>query len=300
MNRGLALARLVRLPNVFTALADVSVGLLFGRHEIAWHVWLAIPVTSASLYSAGMAWNDFCDRHVDRVERPQRPIPSGAISALFAKWLGVGLCAIAVLAATAAGWHEGKNWSPVPLIVAVLLVAAIIAYNVWLKFTWAGPWVMGLCRFLNMMLGFSVLSLEAAPWNLRVFASVALGLYVAGVSIIACHEVSGIRKDQLMFGVAVALLGWVTMAELPALANVAYGRHLVLSATAVAVVFLVAARRVIEKPTPKEIMQFVTRSLLGIVFLDALLATGIAGPIGVVIVLWLIPAVILGRWLYST
>jgi hypothetical protein len=46
----------------------------------------------------------------------------------------------------------------------------------------------------------------------------------------------------------------------------------------------------------------VKRSLLGLIVLDAVMATGVAGAVGLVILLLLIPIVLLNRqtWLYAT
>ena len=41
---------------------------------------------SVCLYWAGMAANDWADRELDAVERPERPIPSGRISAARPRW----------------------------------------------------------------------------------------------------------------------------------------------------------------------------------------------------------------------
>jgi hypothetical protein len=40
--------------------------------------------------------------------------------------------------------------------------------------------------------------------------------------------------------------------------------------------------------------------VLGLVLLDAVLATSLAGPIGLAIGLLLLPAAYVGRWVYST
>ena len=71
--------RLVRLPNVFTALADVTMGFLFVHHTLQpLAVFLPLAAASALLYSAGMVLNDVWDVELDRRERPERPLPSGA------------------------------------------------------------------------------------------------------------------------------------------------------------------------------------------------------------------------------
>ena len=90
MNRLRTYAQLVRLPNVFTAFADIGLGSLgtwqltpeaFALGELGW-VWSALFLMAASgcLYCGGMVFNDVFDLEQDKRERPSRPIPSGRVS----------------------------------------------------------------------------------------------------------------------------------------------------------------------------------------------------------------------------
>src|SRR4051812_380657 len=73
--------RLMRLPNVFTAVADVAMGYLFVQREVTNGLVLGcLIVASACLYTAGIILNDVFDHGIDAKERPFRPIPSGQIS----------------------------------------------------------------------------------------------------------------------------------------------------------------------------------------------------------------------------
>src|SRR5438034_5905626 len=156
-------ARLVRLPNVFTAVADIALGWLgawaAGTPADRWPSFLLLIGASACLYSAGMIWNDFFDIEQDRRERPFRPLPSGRLSRVAAGWLGATLLIIGCGFAGLASWLKGDSLFSAPLLLAVLLCAAIFLYDGWLNRTWAGPLGMGLCRFLNVLLGLST----AAP-----------------------------------------------------------------------------------------------------------------------------------------
>jgi 4-hydroxybenzoate polyprenyltransferase len=60
--------------------------------------------------------------------------------------------------------------------------------------------------------------------------------------------------------------------------------------------------RAILQPTPARVQAAVRRALMGLVMLDAVLATGMAGTIGLVILLLLAPVIYLNRrsWLYAT
>src|SRR5262245_29074995 len=96
MSRARAYAQLIRLPNVFTAAADIVLGAVAGVEFAGgalpqwWQAKLGLLLAaSACLYSGGMVWNDFFDLKQDKRERPFRPIPSGRIRRRTAGWLGV-------------------------------------------------------------------------------------------------------------------------------------------------------------------------------------------------------------------
>src|SRR3954454_3550433 len=74
-------AQLVRLPNVFTAMADICLGgVAAGGLIERWAMFALLLPASACLYCGGMVWNDVFDVEQDRRERPFRPLPSGRIS----------------------------------------------------------------------------------------------------------------------------------------------------------------------------------------------------------------------------
>src|SRR5947208_3246789 len=104
MDRLRPYAQLIRLPNVFTALADIALAALAARalpeHALT---FLLLCLASACLYCGGMVWNDYFDVEQDRRERPFRPIPSGRVSRNAAALLGgallVGGVVFAILSA---------------------------------------------------------------------------------------------------------------------------------------------------------------------------------------------------------
>jgi 4-hydroxybenzoate polyprenyltransferase len=56
----------------------------------------------------------------------------------------------------------------------------------------------------------------------------------------------------------------------------------------------------VRKPTPVRVQAGVRRSIFGLVVLDALLASVFVGTWGLLLVLLLPPALLLGKWVYST
>src|SRR3954463_16812892 len=92
---------LIRPANVATALGDVLAGYTvagLGNHAAL--PWLLL--STACLYAGGVVLNDFFDRDLDRIERPERPIPSRRVTAAAAGRLGAGLLAAGIFAAALA------------------------------------------------------------------------------------------------------------------------------------------------------------------------------------------------------
>src|SRR5213594_2119078 len=102
-----AYAQLLRVPNVFTALADIGLGwltaLAAGAPRTHWLGFVLLMCASASLYSAGMVWNDYFDIEQDRKERPFRPLPSGRISRGSAAAQGLSALLLGLVLAALAG-----------------------------------------------------------------------------------------------------------------------------------------------------------------------------------------------------
>ncbi|HSK28241.1 MAG TPA: UbiA family prenyltransferase, partial [Jiangellales bacterium] len=140
-----ALAELVRLPAAFTVPGDVLAGAAAAGWPHGRRTW-ALPVASTCLYWAGMALNDYADRDLDAVERPERPIPSGRVSPRLALGLAAGLTAVGVAVAGAAGGRPA-------LRTGLPLAAAVWTYDLVAKRGPAGPVVMSTARGLDVLLG---------------------------------------------------------------------------------------------------------------------------------------------------
>jgi 4-hydroxybenzoate polyprenyltransferase len=301
-------AQLVRLPNVFTALADIGLaGLASGvlLHEptpVVWWAFCCLLLASACLYCAGMVWNDVFDVDQDRLERPYRPLPAGRVRQGDAIRLGAVLLAMGLGFAALAGW-DGERLRPAPLMVAGVLAAAILLYDGWLKRTWLGPAGMGACRFLNVLLGLSLAAGPLGAWGLDL--ALAVGVYIVGVTWFARTEARTSSQDALLASGIVMLTGLLLGLALPVLAadrpapvRTAFLFPYLLVAYAFAVGLPVIGA--VKHPTPARVQAAVKTAVLGLVVFDAVLATGLAGTIGLVLLVLLPPAVYLGSWLYST
>lgn len=175
---------------MLTVLGDTAVGAYASGDRLAGRGWL-LPFASAALYSGGMALNDWADREVDAIERPERPIPSGRIRPRHALAVAAA-CGVAGLGLAAAGGGRRS------LAVAVPLVAAIVAYDVVAKPTFAGPVAMAACRALDVMMGARG-SLRALP------AALTIGTHTAAVTALSRGEVHGGSAADI--GVVLAATG---------------------------------------------------------------------------------------------
>ena len=139
-HRAMAYLRLFRVSNVFTAMADVLMGFLVAHQVLTpWQPLVCLLLASVCIYTAGMVLNDVYDIEIDRVERPERPLPAGDISWSWARRLGFLLLGIGALAALASGawtlalvegwlaWRGG--------LIALLLVGSVLLYDGVLKKT---------------------------------------------------------------------------------------------------------------------------------------------------------------------
>ncbi|MDT0529753.1 UbiA family prenyltransferase [Micromonospora sp. DSM 115977] len=171
------LAELVRAPAALSVPGDVVAGA-----AAAGTLGRRTPVLAAAsvlLYWAGMAANDWADRRLDAVERPERPIPSGRVAPGAALGLAAGLTAAGVALATAAGGRRAAT-------VAVPLAAAVWGYDLAAKSTAAGPAVMAACRGLDVLLGATGgRALRAVP------AAVTVAAHTWTVTALSRREVTG-------------------------------------------------------------------------------------------------------------
>jgi 4-hydroxybenzoate polyprenyltransferase len=291
--RAIRYARLVRLPNVFTALADIALGAAVIGFEFAGTSTLILALASACLYCSGMVWNDVFDVEQDARERPFRPIPSGQIPVRSAVALAAILIIMGTGLAFCAGWPSGA--------LAAGLSAAILLYDRWLKRTAFGPVGMGACRFLNVLLGLSIADASTVNLGLRVHLASVVGIYVGGVTWFAAREAAKSRREALR-GAAIVIGASLALA-LAAPLHFESGTASIVFPYALAGLAMVVGTpiwRAIEQPEPAYVQVAVKTAILGIIGLDAVLATAISGIGGLWILVLLIPAIVLGRWLYST
>jgi 4-hydroxybenzoate polyprenyltransferase len=264
---------LLRPPNVVTAIADVLAGYaVAGRAQPRALPW--VITAKVCLYAGGVVLNDFFDRGVDAVERPERPIPSGRVPAARAAALGGALLVAGIVAATQA--------TPSAAGVAAAIAALVLVYDARAKrHPIAGPVCMGTCRGLNLLLGVSI---EAgalrAEWPLGLLPL----LYIAAVTAVSRGEVHGGRKPVATFALislALVLAGLTAVAISSTAGRVA---ALVLAAV-LAYRVLPPYWRVRKNPEPATIRRAVKAGVLSLVLLDSTIGAAYAGPLYAAIIL---------------
>ncbi|MEQ9411516.1 MAG: UbiA family prenyltransferase [Fuerstiella sp.] len=300
----LAWLRLMRLPTVFTALSNILCGFLISTPERSLPTLLSQPelwlllLASSGLYLGGMVLNDVFDADLDRRERPERPIPSGQITKRNAAVFGAFLMAIGPGAALAAGLMSNTGHTGVQ--IACVLAAAVVLYDAVLKSTVLGPLGMGLCRFLNLMLGASCSGSWTAVWSgSQLMIATALAVYVFGVTWFARHETGEASKGTLLAGLAITVAGIgvnaATALQTLPLGSPATGALIALSLIAANIT--ARGLRAISANQPKILQKTVGFMLLHIIFLDASMTfclTG-SGRLAALIVILVIPATLMKR-----
>lgn len=298
--RLLAFAQLLRLPNVFTAFADIALAACVGvalhpgwREPDFWLTVGLLALASGCLYLSGMVWNDVFDLAEDTRDRPFRPLPSKRVTVRTASVLGVLLVLAGLGFAILAG----------AVVLGVVLACAVLLYDAWLKRTPLGPVAMAACRFLNVLLGLTVIPDDVLTTSPRVHIAGVVGIYIVGVTWFARTEATVSRRWHLIAAagvIAVSLALALTLkARLPEPAG-AGGFLFPYLLVALGFAVGVPVARACRSPGPKEVQAAVKRCVLGLVGLDAVLATAFVGAPGLLVLLLLPPALVLGQWVYST
>ena len=100
-------------------------------------IFLAGPVVCGMSQAA----NDWCDRHVDAINEPNRPIPSGRMPGKWGLWIAIAMSITSLVI----GWFLGV-WGFVATLVGVFCAWAYSAEPIRLKKSgiW-GPFLVGIC-----------------------------------------------------------------------------------------------------------------------------------------------------------
>ncbi|WP_308916243.1 chlorophyll synthase ChlG [Jannaschia sp. LMIT008] len=154
----------------------VSSGAAWGADPAA--VALGLALAGPIVCGMSQAANDWCDRHVDAINEPDRPIPSGRVPGRWGLWVALAMTALALVLALRLGpWGWGAT---------ALACAAAWAYSAEpVRAKRSGLWGPGLVG----------LSYETLPW---ITGAVVLSAGTPDPRIVAVALAYGIGAHGIM------------------------------------------------------------------------------------------------------
>jgi 4-hydroxybenzoate polyprenyltransferase len=253
----LRLGRVSNLPTVWT---NTLTGIVLAGGPVGGTLTLALLVAMSLFYVGGMYLNDAFDAEIDAEERPERPIPSGAVGAGTVYGAGFAMLALGAGLLFWAGFWPGLG--------GLALGAAIVLYDGYHKDNLLSPLLMGLCRvlvYLAVGLAFAV-----PPPALLWLGALLLLCYLIGLTYVAKQETLGEVRNlwPLLF-----LAATVVYALVFAASSLASGVMFVLFAIWVGVALWFLKRR-----GPGDVPRAVVSLIAGIALLDAVLIAAAGAP----------------------
>lgn len=190
---------LLRVPNLPTVPGDPLAGLLLagaaGSAAPSARQAGGVMLASLLLYMAGLVLNDLHDLPEDRVRRPERPLPRGAIAKGVA---GAAFVCFAAFGPAAAFLGGGPRTGA----AAVILLGLICLYDLAAKrFPAAGCLVMGLCRGASLAMG----ACAGGRVGAAVWPACALACHIAAVTWLSRREDEVHRPGPLVLVPPLAL-----------------------------------------------------------------------------------------------
>jgi chlorophyll/bacteriochlorophyll a synthase len=157
------------------------------------------PLIAAAVLLAGpmvcgtsQAVNDWYDRHVDAINEPDRPIPSGRIPGRWGLYIALLWTALSLVVATSLG-----TWGFVAGVVGLVLAWAYSAPPIRLKQNgWLGNAVCGLCyEGLPWFTGAAIMGTSAPDWRI---VAIALLYSIGAHGIMTLNDFKSVEGDKRM------------------------------------------------------------------------------------------------------
>ncbi|QFU09743.1 bacteriochlorophyll/chlorophyll a synthase [Rhodobacteraceae bacterium THAF1] len=155
-------------------------------------VVLGVVLAGPIVCGMSQAANDWCDRRVDAINEPDRPIPSGRVPGRWGLWVALAMSVLSL----AVGWMLGP-WGFGATLVAVAAAWAYSAEPLRLKRDgWWGPLLVGFAyEGLPWFTGAAVVS-AAAP---SFFVVLVAFLYAVGAQgIMVLNDFKAVEGDRAM------------------------------------------------------------------------------------------------------
>ncbi|MBI3509179.1 MAG: UbiA-like protein EboC [Bacteroidetes bacterium] len=292
----LAYLRLMRPANIVTAVADI----LAGFSLVTWKDYDTVTdhssklffliIATIGLYGGGVVMNDVADAELDKIERPERSIPSGLASRKGASIFGICLLIFGICAACMVSLLSG--------VVAFFVALFALNYDFFAKpHKFFGPLNMGLCRGGNLLLGMS-----ASVWILRNCYPLAIlpVIYIAAITMISRGEVMGGNKKAILVAGFFYLMVIAGLLFIPF-----YVIHKtdIFITDAFAILFAALIYQPLfnafSDPAPMNIRKAVKAGVLALIAMDATISVSFMGWHYALIVLALLPVSVLLAKVFS-
>jgi 4-hydroxybenzoate polyprenyltransferase len=294
----LAYLRLTRPANIITAVADIMAGysVAWCLHFLMWDMIIPkcetdlyfLILATIGLYGGGVVMNDVADVEIDKVERPERPIPSGKASRKGAAILGISLLVLGIFSAAIVSMESA--------IIASSIAILALVYDFFGKHSkFLGPINMGLCRGGNLLLGMSATSVLFIAYPIALLPII----YIAAITMISRGEVVGGNKiaisyAALMYGVVIAGLIFIAFFlnhhEMFIHPKVIYPLGFI---SLFAILIFMPLIIAYKNPEPMKIRGAVKAGVISLIVMDASLAACFGGWISGLVILGLLPISIL-------
>lgn len=285
----------MRPANIITAISDVLAGAALalmlpfvGTPDIRTVTLLVL--STSFLYGGGVVLNDVFDSDLDKIERPERPIPSGLIKKSSAGLFGILLLLLGIVCAAFSDTND--LLSPSTWVATVIAIAATV-YDRWAKHhSFFGPFTMGFCRGCNLLLG-----MTATGYFEFYYIGIVPLMYIFAITMISRGEVHGGKRTTLYLAallyilVVIAILGLSLMLD-------------TLPQTLPFVVFLVAMiflplQKAINQPTGPRIGKAVKSGVISLIIMNASWAAACDNLLMAFIILALLPISLLLARLFA-
>jgi 4-hydroxybenzoate polyprenyltransferase len=286
-----AFIQLTRPANVLTAIADIMMGFsvtlpaIYFMSEGGWSFYvensgdlLWLILATSCLYAGGVVLNDVFDANLDKIERPERPIPSGKISRAIAAQFGFILLLSGMLAAFNVNDTSG--------FLAMAIGGLAVLYDSFSKRSAIlGPINMGACRGVNLMLGMS--AVPEVLYNFWFLGFIPL-LYIAAITIISRGEVNGGKRQAIIGAFVLYGIVFCSILFLSIESKFEYYHSLPFLILFAAMVLpsLMMAYKTLD---PQDIRKAVKAGVISLIVMNATLAAGFAGIFYGLLILSLLP-----------
>ena len=237
MSKVRAWLQLFRVPNLLTVPGDPLAGFLLATGGRLDERVVPAVVACLCLYALGLVLNDLADQKEDAVDRPNRPLPSGAVPRGAAYIVAGNLVIFGIGLPLMAG--------PPVAMMAVGVLLGVVLYNFFTKkIAVIGALTMGACRGMSLLVGAAaglgpdpvmgsfgiVLQVVAPPFGLpflslaapighRLFifavaAALIVAVYIAAVTNLARHETKAtIPKMARWLPLAALFFGYMILKQ---------------------------------------------------------------------------------------